>query len=211
MIEISAFFNFIQLNHPDKTPNNAQLLNTINEKIRKSELVESRKSIGLSTSTTIKSAARFGTASAASIMSPANRILVDLKNTSASSFSIQSSLSRISLLNTSRTANTSRLTSASTIKGGSTLSSIRALQLLENSVDVMVSKAEELFYNCEYKRCIKVIEKLVLRNLYDNFFLLNYCRFQYSRTRPVSQENSVCANWMLDGASRHEWPLLHGA
>ena len=63
------------------------------------------------------------------------------------------------MLNTSRTVNTSKLTSASTMKNPSQpLASLKALQLLENSVDVMVSKAEELFYNCEYKRCIKLVE-----------------------------------------------------
>lgn len=42
----------------------------------------------------------------------------------------------------------------------------RAVQLLESSVDVMVSRAEELFYNCEYKRCIKVIESILERDPY---------------------------------------------
>lgn len=74
-------------------------------------------------------------------------------------FSIQASLSRISMLNSSRTVNANKSASISTVKNGNLMSSTRALQLLEQSVDVMVSRAEELFYNCEYKRCIKLIER----------------------------------------------------
>jgi hypothetical protein len=139
-------------------------------------MLENRKSIGLSTSTTIKSTVKnLGTPTASNVMSPANKILFDLKNNSASSYSIQSSLSRISLLNSSRTVNTSKITSASTIKNASNaLSTAKALQMLESSVDVMVAHAEELFYNCEYKRCIKVIER------YDDsrIFLINLGFFQ---------------------------------
>lgn len=88
------------------------------------------------------------------------RILNDLKNTSASSFSIQSSLSRISILNSSKAVNCSKLTTTSTLKNVQTgLCSTKALELLEMSVDVMISKAEEYFYNCEYKKCIKVIDE----------------------------------------------------
>lgn len=104
------------------------------------------------------------------VMSPANKILHDLKNTSASSFSIQSSLSRISVLNSSRTVNASKVTLASTIKNPANniniVSLTRAIQLLEHSVDVMASRAEELFYNCEYKRCIKVIDEILEKDPY---------------------------------------------
>lgn len=137
-------------------------IDIINEKIKNKEVFEERKSIGLSTSTTVKCNVRnFMTPANVNIMSPANRILMELKNTSASSFSIQSSLSRISMLNTSRLANTSRLTPvAANIKNlGTALSSSRALECLEQSVDVRANRAEELFYNCEYKKCIKVVER----------------------------------------------------
>lgn len=98
-------------------------------------------------------------------MSPANKILAELKNTSASSYSIQSSLSRISLLNSSRTVNVSRVTSTSTIKNSNNvLSASKALQMLEHSVDVMASHAEELFYNCEYDRCMKIVEAILDRD-----------------------------------------------
>ena len=33
------------------------------------------------------------------------------------------------------------------------------------SVDVMMSKAEKCFYNCEYKKCIKIIEEYVTNQL----------------------------------------------
>lgn len=147
--------------HPEKTPNNAQIINTINEKIKASEHAqEPRKSIGLSTSTTIKSNSKqFLTPAAQTVMSPANKILYDLKNTSASSYSIQASLSRVNALNNSRTLNTSKIT-VNTIKNSEdVLNSENALKLLENSVDILVAKAEEYFYNCEYKKCLKIIDE----------------------------------------------------
>lgn len=152
-----------QSDHPEKTPNNAQIINTINEKIKAGEtLNEPPKSIGLSTSTTIKStssAKSFLTPAAHNIMSPANKILYDLKNTSTSSYSIQASLTRVSMLNNSRTLNSSKIT-VNTIKNSEdALTADNALKLLENSVDIMVSKAEEFFYNCEYKKCLKIIEE----------------------------------------------------
>jgi anaphase-promoting complex subunit 6 len=143
----------------EKTPNNAQLLNAINEKIKASEPIDGRKSIGISTSTAIKGTAKtFPTPSAQAIMSPANKILYDLKNTSTSSFSIQASLSR-SGLNSSRTVNTNK-TTCKTIKSiESALMTKNALKLLEYSVDSKVAKAEEMFYNCEYKKCLKIIDE----------------------------------------------------
>lgn len=122
-----------------------------------------RKSIGLSSSTTIKghfSAKPFGTPTTqTTVMSPANKILYDLKNTSASSFSIQTSLSRVSMLNSSRTVNSFK-TTLNTIKNtNDALDGGNAIKLLENSVDIMVAKAEELFYNCEYKRSLKIIDE----------------------------------------------------
>ncbi|CAG9807552.1 unnamed protein product [Chironomus riparius] len=154
--------------HPEKTPNNANILNTINEKIKAGETItDSRRSIGLSTSTTIKSATKaFPTPGAQSVMSPANKILFDLKNTSASAFSIQASLTRVSMLNNSRTLNTSKIT-INTIKNSEdALTADNALKLLENSVDIMVAKAEEFFYNCEYKKCLKIIEEILDRDPY---------------------------------------------
>lgn len=144
--------------HPEKTPNNAQLLNTINEKIKASETSGGRKSIGISTSTTIKGSIKLlGTTP--TIMSPANKILYDLKNTSAaSSFSIQASLSR-SVLNNSRTVNTSKITCKTIKNQEDALTADEAVRILEQSVDIMVAKSEEMFYNCEYKRCLKIIEE----------------------------------------------------
>jgi len=92
-------------------------------------------------------------------MSPANKILYDLKNTSASAFSIQASLTRASMLNNSRTLNTSKITINTIKNSDDALTADNALKLLENSVDIMVAKAEEFFYNCEYKKCLKIIEE----------------------------------------------------
>lgn len=151
----------MQAVHPEKTPNNAHILNTINEKIKAGETItDSRKSFGLSTSTTIKSSSKaFLTPGAQHIMSPANKILNDLKNTSASAFSIQASLTRASMLNNSRTLNTSKITINTIKNSDDALTADNALKLLENSVDIMIAKAEELFYNCEYKKCLKIIEE----------------------------------------------------
>ncbi|KAG5672804.1 hypothetical protein PVAND_002896 [Polypedilum vanderplanki] len=154
-----------QMGHPEKTPNNAQLLNAINEKIKASETVENRKSI--STSTAVKGSIKlFSTPSTQTIMSPANKILYDLKNTSASSFSIQSSLSR-SMLNCSRTVNTNNKIPSRTAKNsGDIITAKNALRILENSVDILIANAEELFYNCEYKKCLKIIEEILDRDPY---------------------------------------------
>lgn len=153
--------------HPEMTPiSNSQLLKTINEKIKKSELKQT--TAGLSSSTTIKGNPKaFNTPSTAcNVMSPANKILYDLKNTSTSSFSIQASLTRLSMLNNSRTVNTSKMT-CSTVKNTSdAITNDGALKLLSDSVDVKVARAEELFYNCNYKKCLKIINCILDRDPY---------------------------------------------
>jgi anaphase-promoting complex subunit 6 len=149
--------------HPEKTPINStqQFLKTLSEKIRKSEMKMS------STSTMVKGLAKnFATPAAQNVMSPANKILYDLKNTSMSSFSIQTSLNRISVLNNSRTINTSKLTSGTVKNSMDVVTNDAALKLLDESVDVKVAKAEELFYNCEYKKCLKVINEILDRDPY---------------------------------------------
>jgi anaphase-promoting complex subunit 6 len=148
--------------HPERTPINStqQFLNTLSEKIRKSEMK-------MSTSTTVKGLAKnFGTPTAQSVMSPANKILYDLKNTSMSSFSIQTSLTRISMLNNSRTINTSKLTCGTVKNSLDAVTNDGVLKLLDDSVDVKVANAEELFYNCEYKKCLKVINEILDRDPY---------------------------------------------
>lgn len=68
------------------------------------------------------------------------------------------------------------------------LSLHKSLDRLELSVDVMISKAEKFFYNCEYKKCIKVIEE------YDTFLTstLNYnmCSIiEFCLTTPTTKKH----------------------
>lgn len=149
---------------PERTPSNTQLMNTFNEKIKKSEILSEKK---ISTSTTVKGNLKLlGTPTTQTVMSPANKILFDLKNASHSSFSIQTSLTRASMLNSSRTVNVSKVTQNAVKNSVDVLTSEAALKILEESVDVKVSKAEELFYNCEYKKCLKIINEIFDRDPY---------------------------------------------
>lgn len=34
-----------------------------------------------------------------------------------------------------------------------------ALQKVQSSLDIMVTKAEKLFYNCEYKKCMNILDE----------------------------------------------------
>lgn len=151
--------------HPEMTPsNNTQFLNTLSEKIKKNEM---KLSSGLSSSTTVKGNIKtFGTPATMSVMSPASRILYDLKNTSTSSFSIQMSLSRTPMHNTSRTVNSSKMTSNAVKNEKEIVTNEVALKMLDDSVDVKVAKAEEFFYNCEYKKCLKIVTDIVDRDPY---------------------------------------------
>lgn len=151
------------VSHPEMTPsNNSQLLTTITEKIKKSEI---KLASGLPSSTTVKGNVKIFNTPAVGVMSPANRILYDLKH-SSTSFSIQASLSRISMLNTSRTVNSSKMTCGMVKNEKEIVTSDKALKTLEESVDVKVAKAEELFYNCEYKKCLKIINEILERDPY---------------------------------------------
>jgi anaphase-promoting complex subunit 6 len=156
--------------HPEKTPNNTKLLNAINEKIKASENFDLRKSIGLSTSTAIKGSSVMRTLGTPLQqqqqipMSPANKILYDLKNTSA--LSIHASISRNSMLNNSCTINSIKTTFNTVKNACDALDCEKALQLLNNSVDIMVARAEEFFYNCEYKRSLKIVDEILERDPY---------------------------------------------
>lgn len=102
----------------------------------------------LSTSTTIKGGKTLHS-SPSDFMSPV--------------FSIQNSLTQISMLNTSRTVNSSKVFIG---KNPQFMQLTKVLNQLEKSVDVMVSKAEKCFYNCEYKRASKIIECILERDPY---------------------------------------------
>lgn len=151
--------------HPEMTPsNNTQFLKTISEKIKNSEL---KATAGLSSSTTVKSSVKtFNATANLGVMSPANKILFDLKNNSITSLSIQSSLSRCMAHNNSRTVNTSNMTCHTVKNDKEIVTNELALKLLDNSVDVKVAKAEELFYNCEYKKCLNIINDILDRDPY---------------------------------------------
>lgn len=152
--------------HPEMTPiSNTQLLKTINEKIKKSELKSA--TAGLTSSTAVKGNLKaLITPTVQNVMSPANKILYDLKNTSTSSFSIQTSLTRMSLLNNSRTVNTSKMTCSNVKNSSDAITNDGALKLLCDSVDVKVARAEEFFYNCNYKKCLKIINSILDRDPY---------------------------------------------
>lgn len=118
-------------------------MNTLSQKLKKSD-----PSFSLSTSTTIKGGK--------TIASPSDLM-------SSPVFSIQHSLSRVSMQNTSRTLNSSKFFPG---KSQNFMKLTKVLNQLENSVDVMVSRAEKCFYNCEYKRAIKIIETILERDPY---------------------------------------------
>lgn len=149
-----------QSSNPERTPSNSQFINTLNEKIRMSGMQSEKR---VSTSTLVRGGLRF---TPHAVMSPANKILFDLKNTSHSSFSIHASLTRCAGLNTSRTVNNSKIARGTTKNSTDFLTNEGALKQLEESVDVKVSKAEELFYNCEYKKCLKIVNEILERDPY---------------------------------------------
>ena len=143
--------------NPERTPGNSHYISMINEKLKNSEIHSEKKappSINVKGSSKILGAQQ-------AVMSPAQKILNDLKNSTHPSFSIQASLTRASMLNSSRTINTSKITRNSIKNSGDVLTNENALRQLEKSVDVKVSHAEELFYNCEYKKCLKIINEIL--------------------------------------------------
>lgn len=96
------------------------------------------------------------------IMSPANKILNDIRNTPT--YSIQSCLSRLSALHeTNKSFNhTSLFKSERTKSTSDHCVKLKTCQeLLEGSVDMLVAKAEKHFYNCEYSKSLNVLDELV--------------------------------------------------
>ncbi|XP_041788186.1 cell division cycle protein 16 homolog [Anopheles merus] len=114
------------------------------------------------------------------IMSPANKILEDLKNNP--SYLIHTSLTRASLLGTSLTggstmlsvggANNSRQETPFRINrpkpnpGASVVSYEQCMEKLESSIDLMIARAEQYFYSCDYRRCIKMLEEILKNDPY---------------------------------------------
>lgn len=88
------------------------------------------------------------------IMSPANRILEDLKG--SSSYSLHASITKVSLLNsssfdTSKTQKTTKIT-------GPAVPLQTCINQLSKSTDIMAMKAGKYFYDFDYKSCLKIID-----------------------------------------------------
>uniref|UniRef100_A0A182TP47 Uncharacterized protein n=1 Tax=Anopheles melas TaxID=34690 RepID=A0A182TP47_9DIPT len=114
------------------------------------------------------------------IMSPANKILEDLKNNP--SYLIHTSLTRASLLGTSLTggstmlsvggANNSRQETPFRINrpkpnpGASVVSYEQCMEKFESSIDLMIARAEQYFYSCDYRRCINMLEEILKNDPY---------------------------------------------
>uniref|UniRef100_A0A182PSR2 Uncharacterized protein n=1 Tax=Anopheles epiroticus TaxID=199890 RepID=A0A182PSR2_9DIPT len=114
------------------------------------------------------------------IMSPANKILEDLKNNP--SYLIHTSLTRASLLGTSITSGSSMLSVGGTNNsrqetpfrinrpkpnpGVCTITYDQCMEKLESSIDLMIARAEKYFYSCDYRRCIKTLEEILKNDPY---------------------------------------------
>ncbi|XP_053680955.1 cell division cycle protein 16 homolog [Anopheles nili] len=114
------------------------------------------------------------------IMSPATKILEDLKNNP--SYLIHTSLTRASLLSTSMAGGSTSLTAAGTNKTRqetpfrinrpktcsrkSAITYEQCMSKLEQSIDLMIARAEKYFYNCDYRRCIKTLEEILKNDPY---------------------------------------------
>lgn len=117
-------------------------MNSLSQKTKKNETA----SFGLSTSTTVKENNR-------SIPSP------DLFPMPA--FTIKNCLTKASMLNsTTKTLNSSKLASGRK-SANCQMFLTKVISQFENSVDIKISKAEKLFYNCEYKQSLKIIDTIL--------------------------------------------------
>ncbi|CAD7076949.1 unnamed protein product [Hermetia illucens] len=101
-----------------------------------------------------------------SILSPANKILHELKNTP--SYSLQSSLSRISMVNEGNRASENTHKSKLDMENGALVPMNSCMVKIQNSLDMMAATAERLFYDCDYKKCLKILEELLKRDPYHS-------------------------------------------
>ncbi|XP_058839039.1 cell division cycle protein 16 homolog [Topomyia yanbarensis] len=140
------------------------LLHELTEKMKNSKNIESNKSAA--TASALPKC--FTTPVPNKIMSPANKILDELKN--SPSYLIQSSLSKASSVvgsggagggnANSKPADTPyRINRPVSMQSPSAINVQSCFDRLESCVDLVVSKAEKFFYNCDYKKCIKVIDE----------------------------------------------------
>ncbi|KAL5288926.1 CDC16 family protein [Megaselia abdita] len=102
------------------------------------------------------------------IMSPANRILEDLKG--SSSYSLHASITKVSLLNSSN-FDTSKCQKATKIVGGCGVQLQNCITQLSKSTDIMAMKAGKCFYDFDYKSCLKIIDEILKRDPYHDVAL----------------------------------------
>ncbi|XP_058456393.1 cell division cycle protein 16 homolog [Malaya genurostris] len=149
------------------------LLHELTEKMKNSKNIECNKAAA-----EVSSLPKcFTTPVPNKIMSPANKILDELKN--SPSYLIQSSLPRASsVLGSggcasvggsahSKPADTPyRINRPISMQSPSAINIQSCFDRLENCVDLVVSKAEKFFYNCDYKKCMKIIDEILKRDPY---------------------------------------------
>ncbi|XP_011211698.1 cell division cycle protein 16 homolog [Bactrocera dorsalis] len=102
------------------------------------------------------------------IMSPANKVLADLKN---NPFSLQISLTRASsLMNESNRshAETPGRDHTKEADNKNILPLTTCLSRIQKSTDMMAAEAEKLFYDCEYKKSYKILQELLKADPYHN-------------------------------------------
>jgi anaphase-promoting complex subunit 6 len=144
-------------NNPEQTPISGMSANLLKEFTDKMKTTTT-----LSTSDTKsmnKTGAKFMTPQPAEILSPANKLLNEIRN---SPYSIHSSLSKIINDSQNSTRKPKKKVQEDRNTGGKRTSVKLALERLNYSVDVMAAKAEKYFYDCEYRKCTKILEEYVL-------------------------------------------------
>lgn len=90
-------------------------------------------------------------------MSPANRILEDLKG--SSSYSLHASITKVSLLNSTNFDTSKCHKTQSKISGGCGVQLQSCMNQLSKSTDIMAMKAGKCFYDFDYKSCLKIIDE----------------------------------------------------
>uniref|UniRef100_A0A182JCQ4 Uncharacterized protein n=1 Tax=Anopheles atroparvus TaxID=41427 RepID=A0A182JCQ4_ANOAO len=164
-----------KLEQPPVPSMNTSLWHEIKEKMKNSKNNETVKSSSISKylSPAVRKRSKHP-----QIMSPANKLLEDLKNTP--SYLIHTSLTKASLLGTSVSAGSTVLSSGGPncsrqessfrinrpppVAGTSVLPLSQCMSKLELSIDLMIARAEKFFYNCDYRQCIKLLEEILKRD-----------------------------------------------
>lgn len=90
------------------------------------------------------------------IMSPANKILEDIKGTS--SFSLHASITKASILNSSN-FDSSKCQKAFKTASISGIPLQTCINQLSNSTDIMAMKAGKYFYEFDHKSCLQIIDE----------------------------------------------------